>query len=90
MNTEQEGPSTVTIPVQEYQSCVGCKWHKHKLKRSGRNPQYDDLCTHPDIMYNNGFAIMHGGREVKNFEWNDRIETPEFCPFLKNDEENSK
>lgn len=71
-----EGPTVVTIPMQQCESCSGCKYLSHKLVKSGKDPVYANNCTHPE------------GREPKyrfggTLETNEFgvVVTPNWCPF---------
>lgn len=78
---EHEGPSVRRIPEQVYNTCIGCKWHKREMIRSGKNPEYLRHCTHPmwkDMIH----PIWEGhGREIERED--DR--TPGWCPVAGTD-----
>lgn len=65
------GPSKLTI---SYQSCTGCRYLLRVIVRSGREPVYDNGCTHsgsPLFKLNNRETPI--GPEDK---------TPIWCPVL--------
>jgi hypothetical protein len=82
----QEGPTKEVIPehvVPEKTTfyCYGCDFYDHNLVKSGPNPVYTNSCTHPEIQQTN-FFLMRGNLDDNRNERH-RIETPEWCPFLK-------
>ena len=48
MTTDFEGPSL--LHGREINCCVKCRWLKSRLNKSGRNPDYEFYCMHPDIL----------------------------------------
>jgi hypothetical protein len=75
--TGHEGPTIRRIPEQVYNTCTGCKWYKHQLVRSGRDPVYIDSCHHPvwtERRYN-----MFQEESMRLIEGS---ETPVWCPVV--------
>lgn len=69
-----EGPTLIpqrVVVIDEYITCQGCKFHTHKLMRSGKNPIYSDGCIYPGLQCN----------LTRDIDQN--LITPEWCPFLK-------
>lgn len=71
-----EGFSDIIIPATTIRSCIGCKYHKHELYKSGRHPEYIDYCINPNT------ELRMGKRYIDTIEEYGVIPTPEWCPFL--------
>jgi hypothetical protein len=71
---EKEGYIISVIPEQKYKSCYGCKWYKHYMMKSGRDPIYAHNCDHPDAPGNYDFR----GNLIFIFG---KVETPDWCPI---------
>lgn len=71
-----EGPTAGMIPVRMYKTCQGCKFHDHRMVKSGNNPIYRNDCKHETAPRYSQFS-MHG-----NLESEDGIVSPgDWCPF---------
>lgn len=81
MYPNNEGPQSVKIPEQNVVTCSGCKYHDHKLVRSGRDPVYRDDCVHPENGQDKAFKLSFTGNLKKNMTG--FIITPDWCPFKK-------
>ena len=71
----REGPSVVQIT---HQSCFDCVHHGRFLIRTGRDPEYENTCNHPE----NGDTITrylmgYRGRVIGRSD-----ETPSWCPVM--------
>ena len=76
--SEQIGPKKQIIPPkpqEEYTSCYGCKFREHRMVKSGQNPTYVNNCTHD--------KAPHVGLFTGNLKNDNRQETPDWCPVLK-------
>lgn len=71
------GPTAGVIPARYYKSCVGCKYHKHALVKSGNNPIYRDDCEH-ETAPNKTFKLSFTGNLNNEDE---RVEPGHWCPF---------
>lgn len=85
---KQQGPTILTIPELVIPEttlimCSGCTYYQHNLRKSGNHPIYADICTHPTIEPVSVYDMI-GNLHCKNK--NGMIETPEWCPFLKQEE----
>jgi hypothetical protein len=72
---QQYGPKDVVIPEIRYLSCHGCKFHEHKMVKSGFNPIYAHFCNNPHISDENKFGFLSRG----NLPSEDK--TPDWCPY---------
>lgn len=72
----RDGP---TVVVQEYRSCLGCRWLDHRMVMSGMHPIYENSCTHPDADVPCTFLseFLRRGRFIGRSDV-----TPEWCPVL--------
>lgn len=74
---DNEGPINALRPMRIYKTCSGCKYHKHKLVKSGHDPIYRDDCTHPTAPQSPMKLSFTGN--LNNY--GDGIEPGEWCPF---------
>jgi hypothetical protein len=77
MNDEQIGPAIYVIPRQEIMSCVGCKYYKRQMLKSGFKPIYAEICSHEKSP-----AWSPMGMSGNLRAYNHVIETPDWCPIL--------
>lgn len=71
----EEGPRIGMRPAQFYKSCSGCKYHKHNLVKSGKDPIYRDDCTHET-------APQPPSPFTGNLQSdNNNVEPGDWCPF---------
>lgn len=74
---DQEGPIIGIRQATTYKSCSGCKYHEHRLWRSGRDPEYIDICIHETAPKNKYSHLL-----ISNLETEDGNVIPgEWCPF---------
>lgn len=76
-----QGFTKVIVPSYEYNSCGDCEFYEHKMLRSGRNPKYSHNCNHPMIQEDISKFNPFDGNLIS---FNNRVETPNWCPFLNN------
>lgn len=72
------GPTKITHPATTINQCGECEFHKVTLFRSGRNPQRNYYCKHPDVAFPKG-SPDHTPIEMYAEE---TPETPDWCPVL--------
>ena len=85
---DREGPEhlrarTVTVPAST--SCFGCKYHDTRMRRSGRAPQYNNECTHPEAYEEKELRVL-GSRVLSGVTYGfgqRKYPTPDWCPFLR-------
>jgi len=82
----REGPREVIIPEIKYLSCSGCKYLEHRMAKSGHDPIYVDNCIHPESEKSGTFFRGNLNRGIII----NGIDTPEWCPFLKNKTEKNE
>ena len=71
---KQEGPVKIIIPAREVITCGMCKYYQHQLIRSGRNPIYQDTCTHESAPKHGLIGNLHTGI-------NGDVVPGDWCPF---------
>lgn len=74
-----DGPTLVNVPAQQYKTCSGCKHLNHTMVHSGRDPKYANNCNHPQCPRPKS---PWDGNIPEHFTG--RIVTPDWCPVLNN------
>lgn len=76
---KRDGFIKITIPAQSYNSCSGCNFYECSMMRTGRNPEFKHHCKHSDAPHGNAASLVGNLTEEDH--------TPNWCPFLKKDNE---
>lgn len=74
---EQEGPREETI---KYLTCLGCKWYKSKLFKSGKHAEYVKSCIHESAPGSEGSDEILGNLSSGLYG---NIMPGYWCPFNK-------
>lgn len=80
-DTLKEGPEYVPehkVVVKAYTTCGGCRYYQSKMKKSGRNPEFNRWCEHSESKSRHSFW-----GENLEADYDGIVHTPDWCPFLK-------
>lgn len=82
------GPTLYIIPEQRIYSCLGCKYFKHQMVKSGFHPIYESSCLK---MNYEGTVLSDEEVKVNTIPLTIvDAKSPPYCPYLKSEERNNK
>ena len=82
---KKQGPTFIRVPQSvTYNTCFNCEYLNRHMRRSGRDPIYENHCTHPDIYSGTKRQLRAEGRYISQ---ETPPITPHWCPFLQETED---
>lgn len=88
----REGWKEINLEGKKIRTCGRCQWYYHRLVKSGNNPIYANMCTHPDakekgiikllrISQSQGIGSLYKGNLDQNIHG--YVEPAEWCPYTE-------
>lgn len=76
----REGWKEINLEGKKIRTCGRCQWYYHRLVKSGNNPIYANMCTHPDAN-KQGIGSLYKGNLDQNIHG--YVEPAEWCPYTE-------